>query len=496
MNYKALLFLILVLKALLMIAIILYSGIGLGPDEAQYYTWSQHLDFGYYSKPPAIAWQIFFGTLLFGKTELGVRFFAIVIGTLFSLAIFHLGKIVLKDERGAFFSSLAASFTPIGVFSTFLAITDGGMLLFWTMGLSLLFAAIVSEKPLSWVLFGLSIAAGALFKWPIYFLIPLAYILSIFYPVLRGKRLFLASLVSLLGLLPTLFWNVQNDFVTFRHVFTIVKGGNDGGGSPNPLEFFLSQALLLSPLFFLLFLVALVKRFNEKDPKNVLGWITGGILTLFTLYAFLKKGQGNWCLFAYPSAFVFLAGSYVYSKKGALVFNVSLVVSFLLSLFPFLIPTLQEKEVGFVQIPWKVNPFRHNVGLTALGEGLAPQNTGRILIGDKYQTTSQLSFYSIPQQQAFFLNLLGLRKNQFSFWPPPERGENALFVVIEMEPGLSEKIKRAKEFYPGALSGYFESVQNPFIIPLFSAYGKVVKAALVYPCEGFSGKLPEDPEKY
>ncbi|MBC7667769.1 MAG: 4-amino-4-deoxy-L-arabinose transferase, partial [Gemmatimonadaceae bacterium] len=26
------------------------------PDEAQYWLWSRHLDFGYFSKPPMIAW--------------------------------------------------------------------------------------------------------------------------------------------------------------------------------------------------------------------------------------------------------------------------------------------------------------------------------------------------------------------------------------------------------------------------------------------------------
>ena len=33
-------------------------------DEAQYWLWSQHLDFGYYSKPPMIAWVIRAATAL------------------------------------------------------------------------------------------------------------------------------------------------------------------------------------------------------------------------------------------------------------------------------------------------------------------------------------------------------------------------------------------------------------------------------------------------
>ena len=36
------------------------NGTNLFFDEAQYWTWSQDLDFGYYSKPPLIAWIIIF----------------------------------------------------------------------------------------------------------------------------------------------------------------------------------------------------------------------------------------------------------------------------------------------------------------------------------------------------------------------------------------------------------------------------------------------------
>src|SRR5678815_6087713 len=39
------------------------------PDEAQYWLWSRTLDFGYYSKPPVIAWAIWATTRLGGDAE-------------------------------------------------------------------------------------------------------------------------------------------------------------------------------------------------------------------------------------------------------------------------------------------------------------------------------------------------------------------------------------------------------------------------------------------
>ena len=43
------------------------------PDEAQYWIWSQQLAFGYYSKPPLVAWLIRLTTGLFGDSEFAIR---------------------------------------------------------------------------------------------------------------------------------------------------------------------------------------------------------------------------------------------------------------------------------------------------------------------------------------------------------------------------------------------------------------------------------------
>jgi len=47
--------------------IVLKSPLGLHGDEAQYWAWSQNLDWGYFSKPPLIAWVIALPTSLFGN---------------------------------------------------------------------------------------------------------------------------------------------------------------------------------------------------------------------------------------------------------------------------------------------------------------------------------------------------------------------------------------------------------------------------------------------
>ena len=239
---------ILSLKALLMIGVILFAGIDLGPEEAQYWNWSRQLDWGYYSKPPGIALEIWSGTLLFGDTELGVRIGAVVFAFLISLAVYYLALACRLKENTAFWAAIIMAFSPLGVMGSLMTVTDGGLLLFWTL------ACIFLVRESNYILLGLSVALGALFKWPMYlfwlFAIP-------FYP-----KLYKSIAISLLALIPALIWNIQHNFVTFRHVLSTILGYHqqDLGATylkqGNLLDFFGAQGGLLSPIYFILLLIA------------------------------------------------------------------------------------------------------------------------------------------------------------------------------------------------------------------------------------------------
>ena len=135
MHKRYLIFLtsLLAVKAILLVFAILYASIGIGPDEAQYWTWSRHLDWGYYSKPPGIAWEIALGTFFFGNTELGVRFMPLVIGFLLPYIVYIMTMRCNLKPMACFLAAICMAFCPIGILASFLAITDGGMVLFWTI---------------------------------------------------------------------------------------------------------------------------------------------------------------------------------------------------------------------------------------------------------------------------------------------------------------------------------------------------------------------------
>ena len=192
------LFFLLLLKAALITGLIFYAGIGLGPDEAQYWTWSQALDWGYYSKPPGIAWQIGLGTQIFGNTEWGVRSLSVVISFVQAYLVYFLALSAGLLPRIALWCALFMAFSPLGLMGSFFAITDGGFLLCWTGACLSVTSALHRNVEPNPLLVGSWLLVGALFKWPIYFFW-LFYLFCryLYFPQQKNGRLIMGVAVSL-----------------------------------------------------------------------------------------------------------------------------------------------------------------------------------------------------------------------------------------------------------------------------------------------------------
>jgi 4-amino-4-deoxy-L-arabinose transferase-like glycosyltransferase len=483
------------LKALLVIAIILFAGIGLGPDEAQYWTWSQALDWGYYSKPPGIAWQIWLGTHLFGQTEWGVRSVTVILAVIQAFAVYRLALNVGLLQRTAFWCSLLMAFCPLGMIGSLFAITDVGFLLCWTGACLSVVAALHQKQEPNPLHIGAWILAGALFKWPIYFFWLFVIICrrSIF-PNRPLSSLLTGILISLMGLLPSLWWNWSHDWATFRHVSATMQGGSGDRAVGNIGEFLASQALLISPILFILLLCALWQWFRQRKQLNpalyFCGFITFATLSLVTVASCFQKIQGNWMIFAYPTGLIILSW-YAFQEYPARAWwakmglGLSLLLTILIVFLPsfYLIPSLASYAPAY-----RLHPFKHNIGWNALAQVLAkhgynPQKD--FLFGDKYQTTSILSFYGPGQQRAYFLNLQGVRNNQFSYWPSirkERQGQIGYFVWIENAPRLEKNWKAKADFYQKELQHYFEKVELIDLAPLITEGSNLAKGALIFRC--------------
>src|SRR6202000_165612 len=75
--------------------------IDLSEDESHYWEWSRHLDFGYYSKPPGIAFIIFLAKKIGGTPMPAVPMPAVLFGILSGLLSLFLARRIFRDNRTA-----------------------------------------------------------------------------------------------------------------------------------------------------------------------------------------------------------------------------------------------------------------------------------------------------------------------------------------------------------------------------------------------------------
>lgn len=452
---------LLLIKAFALTLLLAFSPIGLSPDEAQYWTWSQALDWGYYSKPPAIAWQIKATTTLFGNTEFGVRFGALLIGALVPLGVYFLAKRAGLEERGAFWSGVAMALSPLGVYLSLAATTDGGAIFFILLALLALF----KER---FLLAGLMILCGALFKWTAFVFWPIAFL---FFP---RWRLLGGFLFSLLAFLPPIYWNFTHDWVTFKHVGGAIGKTHQG----NFFEFLGSQIALLSPIYFVLLIMGIVLLVKRGNRALALCGAFPLVASFYLISALFKKIQPNWAAYLYPPGMV-LIGWTAYPRYRKWL-HVGMWLSVVLVLLAFCFPWYAFRQA----VGWK------ELKPALIQSGYNPNSD--FLFGDKYQIASILSFYGPEQKRAYFFNLGESRKNQFSFWPQMQEnevGKTGYFVVIEKM--NEESIAWYETHYLKRLQPYFVHVSYEGHAPLYEK-----KRALFFKCVGYLGGAPQDPEEY
>lgn len=498
--YLFILLFFLLLKLALLFFLQTQLKVGLAPDEAQYWLWSHHLDWGYYSKPPGIAYQIALSTSLFGEQEWGVRALSNIISLIFSISLYRLCWWNCRSYTLSILAALSFAFCPIGVLGALAATTDVGSTFFFTLALC---AAVFSFEDIRWrKLYTTALILGSLFKWSVF----LCVIPYLGFSLCKGRSFFwrslLASLFGLAGLLPSMFWNLTHRFATFKHVYTQSSGGSHAHDG-NPVAFFLGQAAFLGPVFYALFIVALfyiVRLWKQLDLKDKMAFSSiYGIYALFLTLSFFSKVQINWGLFIYPAFFIFifpfvLERLKAFSKKIWL--RLGNLLNVLLLIAAFSIPLLQAMSAPIVKVPFSLSPFRQNMGWDQLENILsqaAYEKQKHFLFSHKYQISSELSYYVPVKEKAYFFNIKEARRNQFDFWPQMkdrEIGRDGFFVYVDNEPNFSKQLNvNTKEFIQ-ILETYFERVEPVFEGPLYKANGEPAKGVFILKCFNYNGKEP------
>jgi undecaprenyl-diphosphatase len=307
MNYN--LWFLVVNIVLTVLRLLIIGKIGLTIDEAHYWIYSKFLDLSYFDHPPLIGYIIKASTLIFGNNEFAVRFPTVLI-FFFATWIFFTCAKKLYNERTAFFGVLLLNVLPVFSFlGSVIAVPDSPLALFWILSLLIFIALLETNNKNYWYLLGITTGLAMLSKYN-GGLIPLSiFLFLIFSPKHRfwfkRKEPYFGIILSAIIFLPVVIWNIENSWASFRFQL------NHGFGSSLP-EFSLTlfvrsigaQAGYISPLLFLIFIVAAFLCINEAYKKNdrtalIISCFSLPVLVLFNAIATFNEILPHWPAMGY-----------------------------------------------------------------------------------------------------------------------------------------------------------------------------------------------------
>ena len=309
---------------LLRLALLFLNPLQLYPDEAQYWVWSRHLAFGYFSKPPMIAWLIRLTTAIGGDGEAWVRLSAPLLHAGAALALFRAGR-RLYGQRAGLWAALIYTLIPGVQLSSAIMSTDAPLMFFLSLAVWA-YAAFWSEPEPSrrrWAAAALGAALGAAFLTKYASLYVAGGVLLHAVVSREARRRWDPPSVCLycgLGILlaaPNLVWNVAHHFQTVAHTAENADLGDDKAGlkglfgARGPFGYLLGQFGVFGPIPFAVALLAFAAAARRRagPADTLLICLAAPALAIVFVESIAARANANWAGAAYAPAAVLAAGA-------------------------------------------------------------------------------------------------------------------------------------------------------------------------------------------
>jgi 4-amino-4-deoxy-L-arabinose transferase-like glycosyltransferase len=304
---------------------VVHVGAGLHVDEAQYWAWSQALDWGYYSKPPMIAAIIALSTWLLGDGLLGVKALAMLCYPLTAWVLYRWVVELVADvandpraraERAGWLAALLFIASPVAGLLGLAATTDAPLLLMWSLASRSLWRAWRDGRRNDWLMLGLWGGLGLMSKYTMaaFAVSALGFLLTVPRRRPEGlglpRGLSLAALVAFVCIVPNLAWNAAHGWPTLRHTAEITVGAQSEPLLQTLGGYLGGLLLLVGPVVvpWMLLWAWRASRVSapETEPRPDDGrptrreaawaaaWLTGPLAGIGAAQAFHAQAELNW----------------------------------------------------------------------------------------------------------------------------------------------------------------------------------------------------------
>jgi len=329
---------------------IFYTNFDLFGDEAQYWIWSQKLDFGYYSKPPLLPWVMGFFTIIFGGNNFEIlKSLPLIMYFFTAYVVFLISYELYKNKNLAFLSAISFYLLPSVTVSSFLISTDIILIFFWSLSLLFVIRLRKNAKLLNFSLLGFFLGLSFLAKYAaVYFLLSLIIFIfldkklrDVFFKKPLQVVVFLLS--AMVVLFPNIIWNIKNNWLTLNHTSDNAALNRVDFNLLQGVEFLLIQGVMVGPLLFWFFIFS-VKKIKFSFESIFLLSFSLPVFFIVTVESVLVRANANWAAVGLVSFVILLLNHcYVYGKNIIYINN---IINFIFCFcFYFLISTTSTYSV-------------------------------------------------------------------------------------------------------------------------------------------------------
>lgn len=417
-------------------------------EEAYYWNYAQHLDFGYLDHPPMVALLIKCSTVLFGSSEFAVRLMTLICWGMTTYFSYQLTEL-MKKGAGVYVVMLT-SILPFFFMYSLVMTPDVPLLVCWSAALYYLYQALCRKRARAWYALGVALGLGMLSKYSICLLVP-AILLCLLcmehqrYWFLR-KEPYLAALIAMALFTPVIYWNAKHHWASFAFQST--------RRFHSDIHFSLHALLGLVVLFLMPVGVKnAIQLFSKRKlsssllDKNTLLFIkmcTFLPLSVFVLFSVSHEVKFNWigpCLLAlmpYLAICISTEGvKKLWFVTGAivLIFYAFLVASVSFGTFPWL-----SKAVLNKYIDW--NRFTQQMRVVA--QSIEQEGHTPVFIPlDTYSISSELAYYQFRQKSLHPYPVIGAQRFNYEslmyrYWADDSQLAGKYAIIIAVLPFMFE----------------------------------------------------------
>jgi 4-amino-4-deoxy-L-arabinose transferase-like glycosyltransferase len=434
---------------------VLGASLGLSVDEAHYALYAAHPDWSYFDHPPMVGWVQWPLVALDAPTWM-LRLVPELLWLGTALMVYRLaeriqvrgayrataspavlsGQVLLPVGAAGFWAVLALSLAPLLHVLGIGLLPDTLLIFFtaWLMVLTLdLMDASVVQRPLPWLLLGVALGLSGLSKYTAILAVPAVAVCLLMahgWRLLRNPWLWLALFVALLLVMPVVYWNHSNHWISFT--YQAQHGAGGGWQWRHVVQFLVVQLLVYGPL--LLWGLTCAGRSAACSDRVLLLFV--GVP--FAVLAVLSGGGTSlphwtapaWVAMA-PFAGIALARTWNQGRRR-LVASVAVIQGLLCAIALGLMFTggypLVTNVVGQGNGAAPSNPFADLHGWGEAGaraRALAAQQGLKSVSVQNWTLASRLGWYARPLS----VHVLEDRFDQFDLWAGDlPAGDNTLLV--------------------------------------------------------------------